>query len=446
MVRQSEQSCHSGDRFARRYPSFMSHTKLEISLPILCAIGFLGAGCSSEADGRLTEMDQPFSTGLAGEPVHEDITAAALSFLTPETMLAVTAANVETDVQFVLANAYHFDDCNFSGASEAVASEEAAAVAALNPANDPLTSDVTAFAAFGHALHTAQDFYAHSNWVELGQTALVDDALTAWSTLNPYTAVDATGIVVVQGTPPSGTAVWRNRGAPYPTNAIVQVQKKSTHALGVMSGTVDYEAGNFCPPQIAMTHDALNKDHSTYRVAQHNVAVDLGTQQTAHEWCRLLTMTRAAWGDGGDQRLFGWVGDAATASQCGDATNLSVDVTSATPNPVTVGQPLTIQVAYSNAGPATAYGTSVKVTLAPGAVTQSATSDRGTCSITSAGDVDCYVGEVAPGNGTIQINALAMVAGDQSVQADISAHVPDTNASDDSDAMTVSIAEPVVIR
>lgn len=424
----------------------MSHTKLGTSLPILCAIGFLSVSCGSEGDGRLTEMDQPFSTSLAGEPVHEDITAAALSFLTPEALLAVTAANVETDVQFVLANAYHFDDCNFSGGSETIASEQAAAVAALNPANDPLTSDAAAFAAFGHAIHTAQDFYAHSNWVELGQTALIDDALTAWSRLSPYSVADSTAVVVVQGAPPAGTAVWRNRGAPYPTSAVVQVQTKSTHTLGVMSGIVDYEEGDSCPPQIAMTHDALNKDHSTYRVAQHNVAVDLGTQQTAHEWCRLLTMTRAAWGDGGDQRLFGWVEDVAAASQCGDATNLSVDVTSATPNPVTVGQALTIQVAYSNTGPATAYGTSVQVTLAPGAVTQSATPDRGTCSITSAGDVDCYVGEVAPGSGTIQINALATVAGDQSVEADISAHVPDTNAADDSDAMTVSITEPVVIR
>lgn len=65
-----------------------------------------------------------------------------------------------------------------------------------------------------------QDFYAHSNWVELGAQGLVDASLTAWPVLPAYGAVGASGVVVVEGEPPSPFEVRRPRKRAYPDNAV----------------------------------------------------------------------------------------------------------------------------------------------------------------------------------------------------------------------------------
>jgi hypothetical protein len=67
-----------------------------------------------------------------------------------------------------------------------------------------------------------------------------------------------------------------------------------------------------------MSHDDLNKDNSMNpgRAAQFTKAKALAVEQTRHEWCRLLTLTRAAWGDAGEQRLSTWVASVAAAPQC----------------------------------------------------------------------------------------------------------------------------------
>jgi hypothetical protein len=67
-----------------------------------------------------------------------------------------------------------------------------------------------------------------------------------------------------------------------------------------------------------MTHEELNKDNSTNpgRVAQFVEARALAVEQTRHEWCRLVTLTREAYGEAGEQRLCSWIADAAAAPTC----------------------------------------------------------------------------------------------------------------------------------
>ena len=80
------------------------------------------ARCADEnasPDTHSGTTSEPFST-FPGEPNHEAITGLALSFLRPEIVSALQAANVATDVEFFLVNANHFDDCNFSGGSAVV--------------------------------------------------------------------------------------------------------------------------------------------------------------------------------------------------------------------------------------------------------------------------------------------------------------------------------------
>jgi hypothetical protein len=415
-------------------------------LPVLasvCSLAPLGCGSPSDDDPFIdsSERAEHFSTGLAGEPVHESVTAAGLAFLREEVVTAVTAGNVEADVQFIADNAYHFDDCNFSGASANISSEEENAVGHLDPATPTPDHDGLAMIAFGHALHIAQDFYAHSNWVELGETELVDASLDPFPTLDPYSTVDVDDLVV-EGQPPSGMGLWRNQGAPYPENAIVYVQTRKQKLFGLISGTVDYEPGNDCPAQVAMTHEELNKDHATDagKTAQHEAAVDLATRQTAHEWCRLLTLTREAYGDPGDQRLALWVADAGAAYACGDPGDLNVGITDVAPNPVELGGAVRVTLTYGNAGPAGAFGTRISLDLPSGLTPTHASADAASCTMTTAGDVECYVGALAAsGTGSIQIDATATVTGEQTLSAVVSAHLEDGNPANDTSVSSLTV-------
>jgi hypothetical protein len=391
------------------------------------------SACGAVAPDDARQGEQPFST-LPAEPNHEQITADGLSFLRPEVVLALQAFNVETDVQYVLDAAKHFDNCNFTGGSASIQTDQASALLALNP-NAP--DDAKALLSFARALHTAQDFYSHSNWVELGATTLVDASLTAFPTLTPYAQIDSTGTVSVQGTPPAGTAVWRKRGK-YPNNAVVYVRDGKTTSLGLISGTVDYEPGNFCPPQATMTHDELNKDRSDRHPAQYTVARDLAVKQTRHEWCRVLTMARAAYGDAGDKQMFKWVSDVGEASRCGAATDAALTM-NATPS-VTVGSVVTVDLTVTNNGAAMSYGSTVRVTLPTNLVPVVPSN----CSIVSPTQLDCYVGGVAAGaTATMSVTATAVLPGDATISGTLSSHVVDTESANNTASATTAIMLPL---
>ncbi|WP_437970553.1 hypothetical protein WMF04_15255 [Sorangium sp. So ce260] len=279
----------------------------------------LTLGCAGETGTAeaLEESAHEFSTA-PGEPNHEEITSTALAFLKPEVLKALIAGNVATDPTFLLVNAAHFDDCNFSGGAAFVAKNQAEAVQALGPGIALLDGDALAMLAFSRSLHAVQDFYAHTNWVELGGDALVDRSLTAFPALRPYSAIPSTGFIVVQGAKPRHTAVARDADAPYPEYAVVTVRNRRTTAYGLVSGTVHYEPGDYCPPPVAMTHDELSKDKTSLldRTEQHLAAKSLAIQQTRHEWCRLNQLVHDAWGDAGTARLAAWVADPSAAPDC----------------------------------------------------------------------------------------------------------------------------------
>ena len=279
----------------------------------------LTLGCAGESGAAeaLEERADKFSTA-PGEPNHEEITSTALAFLNPAVINALITGNVSTDIQFALDNAAHFDDCNFSGGAALVAASQATAVQALGPSVALPAGDALAMLAFSRSLHALQDFYAHTNWVELGGDALVDQSLTAFPALTPYSAIQSTGFIVVQGIKPGQTAVYRDDDAPYPTYTIVTVRYKKTTTPGLVSGTVDYEPGDYCPAPVAMTHEELNKDKTTLsdRTAQHLAAKSLAIRQTRHEWCRLHQLAHDAWGDAGTARLAAWVADPSLAPDC----------------------------------------------------------------------------------------------------------------------------------
>jgi hypothetical protein len=142
--------------------------------------------------------------------------------------------------------------------------------------------------------------------------------LTAFPALTGYSAIPSTGFVVVEGSKPKKSALTRDDDASYPASAIVRFKNHTTRTFGLISGTVDYEPGNFCPAAVQLSHDELSKDKSTIpgREAEYAVAKDLATSQTRHEWCRLVELTRAAWGEAGRAKLSAWVADGATQPDC----------------------------------------------------------------------------------------------------------------------------------
>jgi hypothetical protein len=76
----------------------------------------------------------------------------------------IIAANTSIDLdQF--SSAKHFDGENFSGGKSLIVGHLNMAITLLNNSN-PSGARISV----GAALHTIQDFYAHSNWVELGNT------------------------------------------------------------------------------------------------------------------------------------------------------------------------------------------------------------------------------------------------------------------------------------
>jgi hypothetical protein len=93
-------------------------------------------------------------------------------------------------------NRRHFDSCSFAQAAGYIDEEYEGALEALDPA-DPALGDAARH--FGRLLHTAEDFYAHSNWLELlgfyrdfgtidpGELArsLVDGGLGPWAPIEP---------------------------------------------------------------------------------------------------------------------------------------------------------------------------------------------------------------------------------------------------------------------
>src|SRR5262249_29386138 len=93
----------------------------------------------------------------------------ALRFST-SAVKGVRDANRTVDVSSTFFGvAEHFDDDSFGGATTRLQNLKASVIAkitALHPDGAGAREDL------GAALHTVQDFYAHSNWVELGNTSI----------------------------------------------------------------------------------------------------------------------------------------------------------------------------------------------------------------------------------------------------------------------------------
>ena len=135
------------------------------------------------------------SWGFWGDK-HSKITSDGLGFLRPEILKQVVSSNIGEDSTGdfgLLGPAYHeenhFDACAFRESSRNIQVKYISAMG-KTAANDPFG----AASIFGKLLPTVQDFYSHSNWVELGQNKIADDGLRIWQTIDSWRVL--TGNVV----------------------------------------------------------------------------------------------------------------------------------------------------------------------------------------------------------------------------------------------------------
>lgn len=269
---------------------------------------------------------------------HEQMTDAALPFLEPEIRDAVIDGNLGRDFLPAIwrkADEWHFNDCEFDGASRAIRETYDEAVTLLSEGGDTPSED--AATQFGVILHVVQDFYAHSNWVELqlddgaacdtrsanGQAAgIVDDGFESWPAMRPWSTIR--GTVVVQETSDEEARAhgidprslrWTSRTK----KAQVETSSGETRSA-LVTGEVYYlvfalPIANECPSASKALHwdvyggeDELHKDAPGQ--CFHDLAIDLATRQTRHEWCRLISLTYAKLGQEGVARLLAaWVAD-----------------------------------------------------------------------------------------------------------------------------------------
>lgn len=279
-------------------------------------------------------LSQVFASVRA--PVHEDITIQGLSastgsfvtgenyarsFLTSATIQAIVQADVNQDLSLSSQDdhALHFDDSYFYESAQTINADY---VTAVNDANPNSFQPAGVAQAFGQILHAAQDFYAHSNWVNMGLTSLVENGLGFWGTQNQLVSGSVTptgfapysmrsGAILVEGDPPPEYLLAAQNPKDHSKVYIILGDGKRVPAIftGTVANLTSSGLPDETPPQFALSHDVLNKDWGlpdapntggimfTYAprplFAQ---ARRLAVLQTAHEFQRLGALIVANWG------------------------------------------------------------------------------------------------------------------------------------------------------
>lgn len=277
-----------------------------------------------------------------GQKYHREITRAGLSaplgsdggqvrFIRESLfeMIMIQQALVDSGLN-VGRDHFHFDDCEFDGGAGLIRQNFVRARRGLRDERLLLAEGLFSFwsiygpvRSFGGVLHAVQDFYAHSNWVELGFPAS-DVPGTSAIEVGAVDLVDLSGAQLSFGTrwfapgfgevvrgdvllgaddfgaiPDSWSIAPHGGGRHIPT--LIDSEGVTRGRLLVSGQSpLDAECGvEFMPRRqvkgvtlfrfSGFSHDALNKDGpDPGREQLHARAKALATLQTSWEWCRLM--------------------------------------------------------------------------------------------------------------------------------------------------------------
>ena len=122
--------------------------------------------------------------------VHSEINDKSLSFLKPDILSKINSGDEGADKIGEFGHReYHSTGCDFQGTTQNI-----------NRLYDQVVSNIDDKDAmpktFGLLLHPVQDFYAHSNWIELGRKDLVEsNSDNKWPVLKPFQ--EYKGVIIV---------------------------------------------------------------------------------------------------------------------------------------------------------------------------------------------------------------------------------------------------------
>jgi len=117
------------------------------------------------------------------KPVHVEITRNALAgSFSDRALEAIIAANLKQDRLLSLIGhaEYHFDGNAFAESDAYLEEQRSLTISSLKSNDVP-----SAWSAFGRLMHAAQDFYAHSNYIDLWLSCQPDGALPTPSEVDP---------------------------------------------------------------------------------------------------------------------------------------------------------------------------------------------------------------------------------------------------------------------
>ena len=292
---------------------------------------------------------------------HPQLVQEALPFLRPLVLhQIVNSVNGPDKVMKInYASDDHFDDCNFDGGIERINNRYKQTAIPVNGTNVtdgviPLlspyrrllrtnrTSAIRADAPrvfdamrqWAWILHAAQDFYAHSNWVELGfkdpVRNLIDNGWDTWREISSSWGKVRDDVIASQEPLPGKWKIdyLKLPDPTWPPNWVKDADTSELRrefedlaaqpSLGeripyitndkglrnrmLISGNSKSPVGNSCPVGVIISHEKLNKDNISRR--WNDDAVKMAIGQTKHEWCRLVARSFKE-GDGAVGLLMG---------------------------------------------------------------------------------------------------------------------------------------------
>jgi hypothetical protein len=264
------------------------------------------------------------SSAFGWDPVHQWITDRGIGFIRDDILDVIKHQNWIQDTTYKDYARQHFCQSLFNESASYINEEYAAIIADVSQE----VPDVwDACERFGMGLHTVQDFYAHSNWVEIwtkrgwyncdndGRTTsdrppyylLFEPGLDYWFVpgyweIYPYTYdplhVQDTHVrdIIIAQTIPSEDRLYRptyisnpyfNTSAPLPFSRVPTVDGRR-YTYDALVTTADGCTYRY----FDMDHSIINKDNSErpyYEIAYWNAV-----EQTNHEWIRLLNLTKGS--------------------------------------------------------------------------------------------------------------------------------------------------------
>ena len=273
----------------------------------------------------------PINSWQFGGNEHETIIRDALPFLKSEILEQIVKGNHDEDdgIPDEAVGANHFDGCQFKESVDNI-NEKYGTLLEMSKLSFPPSKSAWLF---GELLHPVQDFYSHSNWVELEKDHIIENGVGYWPIFLGWDSPSSNDldVLIVEGDLPDGWSMTSDI-IPIITSPSFEEPKKGLITHGRDDKTIGQFFGDYCPDELEFWfHDRLNKDDPnlvneegkysgdiTKYPDLHIKAKSLAVKQTAHEWCRLLDFINLHQGLSNVKQIFtNWVADPVSAvSSC----------------------------------------------------------------------------------------------------------------------------------